>query len=61
MSKRHPQKTSYLPLIKSILFSCEIKPTAFDMKIIETPEDARNIGIMMAKKATKHIKLSLDV
>ena len=61
MSKMQPQKKSYLPLIKSILFPYKIKPTAFGVKIIETPEDAREIGFMMAKKATKKIKLRLDV
>ncbi len=60
MNKEKPQKTNHLPLIKSIQLQCEIGPKVYDTKAIETPEEARRMGLLMAKKATRKIKIRFD-
>ena len=61
MNKEKPRQTNYLPSIKSIRFPYEIEPKAYDTNEIETPAEARRIGLLMAKKATRKMKLRFDV
>lgn len=60
MNKEKPQRTNHLPLIRSIQFPYEIGSKAYDTKVIETPEEARRIGLLMAKKVTGKIKIRFD-
>ena len=61
MNQEKPQETKHLPLIKSIQFPYDIGPKVYDTKAIEKPGEARRIGLLMAKKATRKMKLNFGV
>lgn len=61
MGKQETRQTNYLPLVKSVRMPLKIKRNTLDRRIIKTPEEARGIGIRMAKVATKKLKIRIDL